>query len=204
MHPAETAAVLGGAAVLCGGWVVVTLEATVPGWEERLFRRINGLPDTVWPVAWLPMQLGSVGGSLLVVSLAGLVTRDRRLTLAAFGASQAAWWTGKVVKALASRGRPAVLLADVRLREAARGLGYVSGHAAVAFALASAVAPAAPRRWRPTTFATASVVGVCRVYAGAHLPIDVVGGAGLGVLAGTWGRWLVGLGGADVPAPGRC
>lgn len=204
MQPAETAAVLGGAALLCGGWVVVTLEATVPRWEERLFRRINGLPDTVWPVAWLPMQLGSVGGSVLVVSLAGFVTRDRRLTLAALGASQAAWWTGKVVKALASRGRPAALLSDVRLREAARGLGYVSGHAAVAFALASVVAPAVPRRWRPPTFATAAVVGACRVYAGAHLPIDVVGGAGLGVLAGTAGRWLLGLGGAGVPAPRRC
>ena len=203
MHPAETAAVLGGAAVLCGSWVVVSLEATVPRWEERVFRRINGLPDAVWPVAWAPMQLGSVAGSLLVVGVAGWVTGDRRLTLAVLGASQAAWWTGKAVKAMASRGRPAALLADVRLREAARGLGYVSGHAAVAFALASVVAPSAPRRWRPAAFATAAVVGVCRVYAGAHLPIDVIGGAGLGVLSGTWGRWLLGLGGAGVPAPRR-
>lgn len=203
MHPAETAAVLGGAAVLYGSWVVVSVQATVPRWEERVFRGINDLPDGVWPVAWVPMQLGSLAGSLAVVSVAAAVTRDRRLTLAVFGASQAAWWTGKAVKVLAARGRPSVLLSDVRLREAARGLGYVSGHAAVAFALASVVAPSAPRRWRPAAFAVAAVVGASRVYAGAHLPIDVIGGAGLGVLAGTSGRWLLGLGGAGVPVAGR-
>lgn len=203
MHPAETAAVLGGAAVLCGSWVVVSFQATVPRWEERVFRRINDLPDVVWPVAWVPMQLGSVAGSLAVVAVAAAVTHDRRLTLAVFGASQAAWWTGKAVKVLAARGRPSALLSEVRLREAARGLGYVSGHAAVAFALASVVAPSVPRRWRPAAFATAAVVGTSRVYAGAHLPIDVIGGAGLGVLAGTGGRWMLGLGGAGVPVAGR-
>ncbi len=203
MHPAETAAVLGGAAVLCGSWVVVSFQATVPRWEERVFRGINDLPDAVWPVAWVPMQLGSLAGSVLVASLTAALARDRRLAIALFGASQAAWWTGKAVKVLAARGRPAALLSDVRLREAARGLGYVSGHAAVAFALASAVAPSAPRRWRPAAFGVATVVGAARVYAGAHLPIDVIGGAGLGVLSGTWGRWLLGLGGAGVPAAGR-
>ncbi len=203
MHPAETAAIAGGAAVLWGSWVAVTLQATVPRWEERVFRRINDLPDSVWRVAWAPMQLGSVGGSLAVVTVVAAVARDRRLTLAVLGASQAAWWTGKAVKALVARGRPAVLLPDVRLRDAARGLGYVSGHAAVAFALASVLAPSVPRRWRPAAFATAAVVGTSRVYAGAHLPIDVIGGAGLGVLAGTGGRWMLGLGGAGVPVARR-
>jgi membrane-associated phospholipid phosphatase len=38
------------------------------------------------------------------------------------------------------------------------------------------------------------------VYAGAHLPLDVVGGAGLGLLLGTLSRWALGLGGEGLPA----
>jgi hypothetical protein len=33
----------------------------------------------------------------------------------------------------------------------------------------------------------------------AHLPLDVVGGAGLGVLCGTLSRWAFGLGGEGLP-----
>ena len=40
---------------------------------------------------------------------------------------------------------------------------------------------------------------VARVYAGAHLPLDVIGGAGLGLLAGTFSRWAFGLGGEGLP-----
>jgi membrane-associated phospholipid phosphatase len=38
-----------------------------------------------------------------------------------------------------------------------------------------------------------------RVYAGVHLPLDVVGGAGLGLLCGTFARWGFGLGGEGLP-----
>ena len=132
-----------------------------------------------------------------------MVGRNLRLTLAALTATLAAWWAAKGVKALVSRGRPGVLLDGVRLHEHASGLGYVSGHTAVAFALAAVVAPSLPSRWRPVVFAAAVVVAFARVYAGAHLPLDVVGGAGLGMLAGTLSRWAFGLGGEGLPPGAR-
>ena len=49
-HPAEPVAVIGGAALLAGSWVVVAAGGDVPGWEATLFRRINDLPDALWPV----------------------------------------------------------------------------------------------------------------------------------------------------------
>jgi glycosyltransferase 2 family protein len=110
-----------------------------------------------------------------------------------------AWWAAKGVKSLAARARPGALLADVHLREHAGGLGYVSGHAAVAFALAAVLGPSLPRRWQPVAGAVATVIGVARVYAGAHLPLDVIGGAGLGLLLGTLSRWAFGLGGEGLP-----
>jgi membrane-associated phospholipid phosphatase len=195
----EVAAVLGGSAILAGSWVVVAANQGVPEWERELFVWVNDGPDVFWQVLWTPMQLGSLVGSLVVVAVIFLVTRQRRLTLAALVASQTAWWSAKVIKNIVARGRPAALLADVKLREKASGVGYVSGHVAVAFALAAVVAPSLPRPWRPVAFALASVVAVARVYSGAHLPLDVAGGIGLGLLTGTLTRWAFGLGGEGLP-----
>jgi membrane-associated phospholipid phosphatase len=43
------------------------------------------------------------------------------------------------------------------------------------------------------------VVGFGRIYGGVHLPLDVVGGAGIGLLFGTLTRWALGLGGEGLP-----
>jgi membrane-associated phospholipid phosphatase len=202
VRPGEVAAVLGGSALLAGSWVVVSVQDRVPGWEAWLFEKANNLPGALWPVVWGPMQLGSLAGGLAVVAVTQIAGRDVRLTGAALVACMAAWWTAKGVKSLASRARPGALLADVHLREHAGGLGYVSGHTAVAFALTAVLAPSLPRRWQPVAGAVAVVVGLARVYAGAHLPLDVIGGAGLGLLLGTLSRWAFGLGGEGLPARG--
>jgi membrane-associated phospholipid phosphatase len=204
VRPGEVAAVLGGSALLAGSWLVVAIQRRVPGWEAWLFERVNDLPDVLWPVLWGPMQLGSLAGGLAVVALTQIVGRDGRLTAAALVACLAAWWAAKGVKTLASRARPGALLANVHLREHAGGLGYVSGHSAVAFALAAVLGPSLPRRWQPVVASIATIVAAARVYAGAHLPLDVIGGAGLGLLLGTLSRWAFGLGGEGLPpADGR-
>lgn len=195
----EVVAVVGGSIVLAGSWFLAAANHGVPRWEEDIFERVNDLPDFLWPVVWGPMQIGSLGGSLVIVAVMFVITRQRRLTLAALTASQTAFWSAKVVKNLVSRGRPAALLANVKLREKASGVGYVSGHTAVAFALAAVIAPSVPRAWRPGVFAIASLVAAARMYSGAHLPLDVVGGAGLGLLTGTLWRWAFGLGGEGLP-----
>jgi membrane-associated phospholipid phosphatase len=195
----EVMAVIGGAVLLAGSWIVVVAMDDVPLWEERLFNDVNGLPDFVWPIIWLPMQLGSFVGSLIVVALIGIISRSWRLTAAALVASQIAWWSAKLVKNLVGRGRPSEYIADIHLHEHAGGLGYASGHSAVAFALAAVVAPSLPRRWQPVAWVLCAAVAFGRVYAGAHLPLDVVGGAGIGLLVGTLTRWAFGLGGEGLP-----
>lgn len=63
--------------------------------------------------------------------------------------------------------------------------GFVSGHSAVAAALATAAAPYLSRRLRRVAWALALTVGLARVYVGAHLPLDVVGGLLVGWVTGS-------------------
>jgi undecaprenyl-diphosphatase len=71
------------------------------------------------------------------------------------------------------------------------GNGYPSGHTTVAFAVATLVAGSLRGRWRVVPYVLATLVGIGRLYFGAHLPLDVVGGALLGVAVGTLARFLV-------------
>jgi membrane-associated phospholipid phosphatase len=150
--------------------------------EARVFRAVNGLPDDLLAPAWLVVQLGNLGAapaSALVASLAGERALARRL----LAGGSAGWALSKVVKRGVARPRPARLVAGTRQRGREQsGFGYLSGHAAVSVALGTAVWPWAGRRGRLAVAAAMPVVGLCRLYVGAHLPLDVLGGAALGVL----------------------
>jgi undecaprenyl-diphosphatase len=186
----QAVAALGGVALLAGSWVIAA-TGEVPDWEARTFEAVNGLPGALWPVVWVPMQIGSYVGSLLVVGAVAVGVRDTRPVLATLTASQLAFWSAKGVKRFVKRGRPDALIPDVRLRERATGHGYVSGHAAVAFALATALVPVLAGHRRALAWPAALVVAFGRVYGGVHLPLDAVGGAGLGVTCGSLSRRVV-------------
>jgi uncharacterized protein (TIRG00374 family) len=154
--------------------------------EANLFRLLNdlALPGwTRWPV-WGVMQLGVIGAVPLVAALA-LLTRRIRLAAYAALAAGSIYLIAKLVKAFVQRGRPQTLLEDVYIFDIPdRGLGYVSGHAAVAVALATVASPFLGRRTRRVAWTLAGLVCVARIYVGSHLPLDVVGGAALGWAAG--------------------
>jgi undecaprenyl-diphosphatase len=150
--------------------------------EAEAFRRVNQLPDAVAAPLWLVAQLGSVPAVPLVgaaLAAAGERDRARRSVTAASGAYAVA----KMLKRMVGRGRPADLLPDARVRgHRSTSSGYPSTHAAVATALVLAGAPPWRRLFLPLLMLP-PFVGAGRMFKGAHLPADVVGGIGCGLLA---------------------
>lgn len=178
-HPALGAATLIAAAALTKG-------DAPRRFEQRLFRLLNrGVGPAEAPV-WGLMQMGN-GLSALAAPAALLATghggRDAaRTAVAAAGG----WQLAKAVKRVVRRDRPNALLVDVHLRDGnPTGRGFVSGHATVAMAIATAAAPALSPGQRRLLYGAAIGVGLARVHVGAHLPLDVLGGAGLGAVWGS-------------------
>ncbi len=181
-----------GVALLAAATVVETTRRArtrrvTPG-EERVFRRFNDGADHLEVPAWLIMQAGSLG-AVAVVSLE-LGRRGRGRSAAVVGLTgTAVWWAVRAVKPSIGRGRPDDHLAAVRVRGRSQtGLGYPSGHAAVAATLAGLTVGAHGPVGVVAATASASVVGATRMYVGAHLPLDVAGGLAIGTLAGAAGR----------------
>lgn len=171
-------------AVLAVAWYLARGER-LPDAEHSAFRAVNRASPRLYRVVWPVMQLGSLAGGLAVAGLAGLLAGELGVAVAAAATVVLAWVVAKAVKALVRRGRPAAYLDDTVLRERATGLGFVSGHAAVAFGLATVLFPVLPAWAEVAALVVATGIGTARVYVGAHLPLDVVGGAGIGVAVGT-------------------
>ena len=94
-----------------------------------------------------------------------------------------------LLKPLFARPRPYLVLVDVRLIvpvERLSNFGFPSNHACNTFGLSMLVMTLFGRRWGAAAFLAAFLTALSRVYVGVHYPLDVAGGAALGIGIG-WG-----------------
>ncbi len=151
--------------------------------EEQVFRGVNALPEAAYGPLWLVMQGGSLAA--VGVSAGAMALSGRRETAVRLGVAGSSMWAlCKLVKYGIGRGRPGAHLDHVIVRGAAQsGLGFPSGHTAVAFTLAGIASPALSRRASGLAWTAAGLVALARQYVGAHLPADVAGGVALAIAA---------------------
>jgi membrane-associated phospholipid phosphatase len=153
--------------------------------EIHLFRAANRLSDRAYWTVWVPMQYGTFATAPTAAALA-LALRRPRLALAIASGGTSAWLLAKVAKRFVDRGRPASVTEGVVQRgHEEGGRGFPSGHAAVSTALTVVAWPYLPKEWRLIAATLSGFVPFARMYVGAHLPLDVIGGSALGLAIGS-------------------
>jgi undecaprenyl-diphosphatase len=179
----ELPVALGSAGALALSTAIARRIAVHPH-EENAFRLVNELPSALFPPVYGVMQAGSLA-AVFVVAAVVQRTVGTKAGVSVFTAGFLGWLGSKGIKRWVQRGRPSAHLEDVRMRGPEdRGLGFPSGHSAVAFGMATTLTGCLPEPVSAAVWALAPVVALSRLYVGAHLPLDIVGGAALGGLLG--------------------
>ena len=171
------------------GVAALLLKTGAVGWDVSLFRILNQVPAGAESVLTPLSHLFLPVGIIIVAALAVIyvVARTRSILPVAAGAVAAglAWLLAHVAKAIADRPRPYEVITDAVLRQQpSHGTSFPSSHTAVALAVAIALVPFLARSLAMVGIAYAVLVGWSRVYLGVHYPLDILGGAGIGMAAG--------------------
>ena len=126
-----------------------------------------------------------ISGGLLI---SGLVLKDPHFTTMGREAIEAGIFAGliaNILKPVFGRVRPGASDNAVLFKPGSSNYSFPSGHATLAFSVASVIAVRSSGWFWPTlAYTTASVVAFDRVNDRAHFPSDVIAGAAIGISVG--------------------
>ena len=183
------------------GLVLLTISAYVAhkhqltGLQASLFHNINNenLPSVFTTAAkWITEGLGA-GYAIAACILISLIFKKFKLAWQfLFVTAGAGVVADLILKPLVKEPRPFALLKGTNLhtRVFESDLGFPSGHATEATAMALMLWFILPSRWRWLSVLWILLVGWSRLYLGVHTPIDILGGIGVGLAAVSFLRLL--------------
>lgn len=172
--------------------VAVAHAHNTSGLQTRIFYDLNNLSGSFTkPALWITEGLGA-GYPIAVCVLVPLILKRFRLAWRFFVTVGGAGVLMEIAKIIAKEPRPVVLLhGHVHQRAIETGLtSFPSGHMAVATAMALTLWLILPRVWQWLPILWIVLVAVSRVYLGVHLPVDIVGGFAIGLVAVCFVRLL--------------
>jgi membrane-associated phospholipid phosphatase len=155
-------------------------------WTFLLFNLRGGHPLWLDRLMWGFTQIGN-GIVIVALTLISFLAGEHLLAYELILGTLTLWLVVELVKALVRRGRPFVRLTQARIvGRRAGGRSFPSGHTSQAFFMATLLAGYfhAGVGMVCLLYAIALVVGITRMYVGAHYPRDVLAGA---ILGSAWG-----------------
>jgi undecaprenyl-diphosphatase len=169
-------------------------DGTVSAPERWVFEAVNGLPDWLERPMWALQLLGVLVTPVLIAAVLLVLRRWRPALALLLLVPLKLVAERQLLKKLVERDRPGQTESNPILRDVPpAGLSFPSGHAIVAAATLVILWPYLGRTGRIIATLLAVGVGVARVYLGAHNPLDVVAGAGLGLIIGALLTLVVGV-----------
>lgn len=159
--------------------------------DQALFLAVNHLPHTE-TLNMIALTISGVGTAGMIWFLIAAVLffkeekKDHWFFLPFIFAGGAGWALVELIlKPLIARIRPTELMGAIIVGPASADFSMPSGHATIAFAMATVLAQREPK-WRWVFFTLAILIALSRIYLGKHYPLDVTTGALIG--------WGIGIG----------